>query len=239
VVILDLPITFSMGAMLRGATFPFQWNRKHPARIGLLPRQGDAADIAWFEIEPCFAFHAANAFDQPDGSVVLDLVTYPRMFDRSINGPEPQPSRFERFVLGPGGVQRQTLSDFRQEFPRCDERRIGRPYRYAYTVGLDVPRPGPEPLYRLDLHTGAILRHDFGAHHLPGETVFVPRHPDGAEDDGWLLTFVYDLAANSSTLTVLDAAQLGREPVALIHLPVRVPLGFHGNWIGDSADRGC
>lgn len=239
VVILDLPITFSMGAMLRGASFPFQWNRKHPARVGLLRRNGpsgdiaagDSGDITWFEVEPCFAFHTANAYDRADGSVVLDLVTYPRMFDGAINGPESRPSRFERWVIGPSGVRRETLSDVRQEFPRCDDRRVGQDYRYAYTVGLDVPTPGPEPLYRLDLHTGAILRHDFGPHRLPGETVFVPRHPDAAEDDGWLLSFVYDLAAASSTLTILDAANLGREPAAVIDIPARVPLGFHGNWL--------
>jgi carotenoid cleavage dioxygenase len=233
IVVLDLPITFSMTAFLRGTPFPYQWNRKHPARVGLLPRDGTAADMAWFPVEHCFAFHTANAYDRPDGSVVLDLITYPRMFDGAIHGPESRPSRFERWVIGRAGVQRSTLSDFRQEFPRCDERRTGLPYRYAYSVGIDVPIPRAEPLYRHDLHTGAILRHDFGPHHLPGEAVFVPRHADAAEDDGWLLCFVYDLASGTSTLTVLDAANLDGEPAAMVALPARVPLGFHGNWIAD------
>jgi carotenoid cleavage dioxygenase len=201
--------------------------------VGLLPRDGTAAEMTWFPVEPCFAFHTANAYDQPDGSVVLDLITYPRMFDGALHGPESRPSCFERWVIGPDGVQRTALSDFRQEFPRCDERRTGLPYRYAYSVGIDVPIPRAEPLYRHDLHTGAILRHDFGPHHLPGEAVFVPRHADAAEDDGWLLCFVHDLATGASTLTVLDAANLGGEPAAVIELPVRVPLGFHGNWIAD------
>jgi carotenoid cleavage dioxygenase len=234
VVILDLPITFSMGALLRGATFPFQWNKKHQARVGLLPRDGTADDIAWFEVDPCFAFHASNAYDRADGCVVLDLITYPRMFDGAVNGPEKRPSAFQRWVIGNGRVARETFSDFQQEFPRCDDRRIGQPYRFAYTVGIDVPVPKPEPLYRYDMHTGAIIRHDFGPNHLPGEVVFVPRQPDSAEDDGSLLSFVYDLAADSSTLTILDAANLGGEPTAVVHLPVRVPLGFHGNWIGDA-----
>lgn len=233
VVVLDLPITFSMRALLRGATFPYQWNAKHPARIGLLPREGTAADITWFEVEPFFAFHVANAFDRADGSVVLDMVTYPRMFDGAISGPETRPSSFERWVLGPNGAKRETMSEYRQEFPRCDDRMVGRPYRFAYTVGIDVPVPRAEPLYRHDLQTGSVLRHDFGPTHLPGEVVFVPRSAEAAEDDGWLLGFVCDLASGTSTLTILDASALGREPVAVVHLPARVPLGFHGNWIGD------
>jgi carotenoid cleavage dioxygenase len=85
------------------------------------------------------------------------------------------------------------------------------------------------------MQTGAVSRHDFGLSHLPGEVVFVPRQPDAAEDDGWLLSFVYDLAEDTGTLTILDASALGREPVAVIDLPARVPLGFHGNWIADPA----
>lgn len=236
IVVLDLPITFSMGAVLRGHSFPYQWNEKHPARVGLLPRSGTAADIVWYEVDPCFAFHAANAHDLADGSVVLDLMTYPKLFDGGRQGPEGSRSSFERWVLpaGGGAVKRTVLSDFLQEFPRCDERYTGQAYRYAYTVGIDPAAPGPEPLYRHDLHTGAIARHDFGKTHLPGETVFVPRTQHGAEDDGYLLTYVYDLAENLSTLTILDAAHLQAEPVATVHLPVRVPMGFHGNWIGEN-----
>jgi carotenoid cleavage dioxygenase len=237
IVVLDLPVTFSMGALLRGLTFPYQWNDRHPARVGLLPRSQDAgADaIRWFEVEPCYAFHAANAYDRDDGSTVLDMVVYPRMFDRSRQGPEVSNSTFERWILDPASnrVKRSVMSDFRQEFPRCDERRTGQAYRYAYTVGLDVNAPGRQPLYRHDLATGAIIRHDYGPHHMPAEAVFVPRHPAAAEDDGWLIAFVYDLADDSSTLVVLDAANLDGEPAATIRLPARVPLGFHGNWIAD------
>jgi carotenoid cleavage oxygenase len=41
--------------------------------------------------------------------------------------------------------------------------------------------------------------------------------------------YVYDPATERSNLTILDAASL--ETVATVHLPVRVPHGFHGNWI--------
>lgn len=61
--------------------------------------------------------------------------------------------------------------------------------------------------------------------------VFVPRAEDGAEDDGWYLTLVADRASDRSELVVLDASAPTEGPVARVHLPTRVPHGFHGNWI--------
>ena len=55
----------------------------------------------------------------------------------------------------------------------------------------------------------------------------------GAEDEGWLLTFVYDAARDRSDLAIIDAADFEKGPVARIHLPCRVPNGFHGSWIPD------
>ena len=41
--------------------------------------------------------------------------------------------------------------------------------------------------------------------------------------------FVFDPATRRSDLTLLDAGTM--ETVAAIHLPDRVPNGFHGNWV--------
>jgi carotenoid cleavage dioxygenase len=45
------------------------------------------------------------------------------------------------------------------------------------------------------------------------------------------MTYVYDAPTDTSDLVVLDADDLGGAPVATIHLPRRVPYGFHGNWL--------
>lgn len=50
----------------------------------------------------------------------------------------------------------------------------------------------------------------------------------------YLLTVVSDLHADASQLLVLDAADLGRPPVATVHLPRRVVAGIHGSWISDN-----
>jgi carotenoid cleavage dioxygenase len=44
-----------------------------------------------------------------------------------------------------------------------------------------------------------------------------------------VMGFVYDRGADRSDLVLLDAQTL--DTVATVHLPARVPNGFHGNWV--------
>ena len=85
-----------------------------------------------------------------------------------------------------------------------------------------------------DLLDALSVVHDFGPTAQPGEFVFVERAPEADEDDGWALGYVYDKASDSSDLVILDAANPQADPVARVHLPRRVPHGFHGSWIRDA-----
>ena len=71
----------------------------------------------------------------------------------------------------------------------------------------------------------------FGPGRLAGSPLFVPRGE--AEDDGYILTFVYDAARHESDLVVLDAKDLAGEPVATVALGQHVPPLFHGIWTKD------
>jgi carotenoid cleavage dioxygenase len=74
--------------------------------------------------------------------------------------------------------------------------------------------------------------HDFGPGTVASEGVFVPASDDAAEGEGYVLTIVGDVAGkHPSELIVLDATDFEAAPVARVHLPARVPLGFHGNFI--------
>ncbi|GAB2655808.1 carotenoid oxygenase family protein [Nocardia goodfellowii] len=44
-------------------------------------------------------------------------------------------------------------------------------------------------------------------------------------------TLAHNHADRTSYLMILDATDLTAQPLARIHLPVRVPTGFHGNWL--------
>ncbi len=236
VAILDLPVTFSFKALLTGAYFPYRWHPSHGARVGLVPKGGQAHEVRWWQTDPCAVFHVCNAFDLPDGSAVMDVVVHPRMFESSKVGPETDGSgiTFERWTmtLGQARVQRKVWSRMAQEFPRFDERLTGQPYRYAYTVGFAMDLCESMPLIRHDLHTGEIAQRSFGPRTMPGEFVFVPDQDAGSNElGGWLMGLVYDDVAQSSSLYLIDAMDFNGVPTAVVRLGTRVPAGFHGNWV--------
>lgn len=237
VIVLDLPLTLSMRVVLSGHGFPYRWNAKHPARIGLLPRDGDADEMIWLPIAPCFVFHTANAHDLPDGRVALDVVAYDRMFDDDNVGPDERPRGLERWTIDPkrGTVEQTVLDATPQEFPTIDERRTSRPYRYCYALGLPEQMTemlaGEAPLLKHDLERGTTQRRDFGPGRIAGEFVFVPRAPDAGEDDGWLIGLVIEADGRSTALEILDARDIEAPPVAIVRIPHRVPPGIHGAWL--------
>ena len=239
VVVLDLPVTFSMRAVLGGQLFPYRWNPAHQARIGLLPREGAAADIVWCEIEPCFVFHVANAFDDGDGKVVLDLIAYDTMFASGASGLDAL-GWLERWTVDPvaRSLSRQAVDPTPQEFPRIDERRVGQRHRYVYTVSVppdgNTQLAGATRLYKHDMETGSRLVHEFGDGHIPGEFIFVPADEASAEDHGWLLGLVINTADETTDFVILDAQSFDAPPVASVRLPHRIPPGFHGNWFAES-----
>jgi carotenoid cleavage dioxygenase len=232
VVIMDLPCTFDLDEAMAGSSFPYGWRSEYQARMGVLPKGGDGAEIKWFDIDPCYVFHPLNTFERPDGSVVMDAIRHPRMFDRDRNGPNEGATTLTRFVLDPatGRASEELLDDRPTEFPRMNETLQGRPNRYGYAVDIgDVFEPGDTVKYDLADGTTETLAHGPGRFSL--EPVFIPRAGGSAEDDGWLMQVVYDAGRDGSDLVITDARALSGGPVATVTLPQRVPFGFHGNWV--------
>jgi carotenoid cleavage dioxygenase len=218
------------GASLSG--MPYRWAPERQARVGVLPREGTASDIRWFDVNACYVFHPLNAYDEAD-RIVLDVVRHPSVFTAG-HAIVPGNPTLDRWTvdLTARKVTEERLDETGQEFPRVDERLVGRPHRYGYAVGFSPDTVGISA-------ADAILKHDvatrrtqsvaFGHGREPGEFVFVPSSSDAAEDDGVVMGFVYSRSTDRSDLVLLDAQTM--ETVATVHLPVRVPHGFHGNWV--------
>ena len=65
-------------------------------------------------------------------------------------------------------------------------------------------------------------------HRVPGEVFFIPRPGAEAEDDGVLVTVVFDGEQSRSYLLLLDGQTFTE--VNRSYLPFKVPFSFHGNW---------
>ena len=100
----------------------------------------------------------------------------------------------------------------------------------AAASAFEEPLSANGAILKYDLETGARDQVDVGAGRLPGESSFVPKADAVNEDDGYLMTYVYDANTDSSEFAIFDAASMSNEPVATVELP-RVPFGFHGNWV--------
>jgi carotenoid cleavage dioxygenase-like enzyme len=233
-VLLDLPLGWSADGGRRRITF----FRDRPARFGVLPRHGTSDQVQWFEHDPCYLYHLIGSWEEGDTIVLMGC----RIRDPIPETPTAAPvTRLDTIELVPhlyrwrldlrtGSVTGEQLDDAPTEFPRVDDRTWGRPVRHAFHPRL-APREALsfDGVLRYDLVTGGRTGRDWPAGWYSGEVVFAPR-PGGAEDDdGWLLTVLSSAREDASQLVVLDARTLER--CAAVHLPWRVPLGFHADWV--------
>ncbi len=240
VIIVLSPVTFELerGACLREW---LRWEPEKGLRFGIRRRE-PGSKLQWFDApSPGFIFHPGNAYEQ-DGRISMDACTYPDggtlieqlaiyRSGKRLDGAGAHPFLYE-FDLERGTCTEQQMDERVAEFPRLDDRLVGHLNRFGYAViGEDnLVGPGTSTLIKYDRTGAPSVLHDFGALNYPGEPVFVPRSADAEEDDGFVLSVVYDGGANKSRLVVLDARDFGGKPLAQAHLEHRVPLGFHGNF---------
>jgi carotenoid cleavage dioxygenase-like enzyme len=228
VVWLDLPVVFDRE--LLGRTMPYRWSDTYGARIGVMPKAG--GPVQWFEIEPCYVFHVGNAREDADGRIVLDAVRYDRPAWRRVweGGGGTATTALFRWTLDPatGAVTQEQRDDRGVEFPTLNDARTGRANRYLYAVQGDT-------VVKYD-EAGPAQADSLGEGWRLGEAVFVPAGGAApAEDDGWLVSIATnERPAVASRMLVHDATDVAAGPVATVHLPRRVPAGFHGRWIGDA-----
>ncbi|TXS45095.1 9-cis-epoxycarotenoid dioxygenase [Streptomyces sp. uw30] len=240
VVFMDLPAVFSVErAVDPDGGMPFVWSDTYGARLGVLRRDDPYGAVRWFDIDTCYVFHTLNAHEENDGqSLVLLAMRYPKLED---GAKLSSPAHLWRWTvdLATGTLSEEQLDDHPGEFPRIDDRLTGLPADFGHATAAPVPELAQyDPnerrgaIHRYDLRKARVSSHYFAPGRQPGEAAFAPAD-DRPGGPGWLMTFVYDASTDRSDLVILDADDLAGDPVATIHLPRRVPAGFHGNWLAD------
>jgi carotenoid cleavage dioxygenase len=234
VVFMDLPAVFDLEAAMRGE-MPIHWDDDYPSRLGVMPRNGTDADVRWFDINPCYVFHPMNSYEDGD-KIVLDVARLSHVWrDSMMDFPSPELWRFT-IDTASGKVAEEQIDDQPAEFPRVADSVVGLPNRYGYMMAIPEDAGFEDPMNQ----SGTILKYDremgdrseiaLGKGHIPGEPVFVPADGATSEDDGYLMTFVYDANTDTSRYVVMDASTMDDSPIATIELP-RIPFGFHGSWV--------
>ncbi len=226
VIWMDLPALWDLEA-LGGGGLPLRWDPDHGARLGVMPRNGGNTDVVWYDINPCYAYHPVNAFEDGD-NIVIDICRYAR-----IGTADDGPAVLNRWVIDTraGRVSETQLDDRSTEFPRVCDSLVGRKHRYGYMAGLAESAPFGERYIKFDMRDCSSKAVELGAGREGSEAVFV-KDPDGtSEDDGWLLSYICDRGTERGEVLILDASTMSEKPVARVLLPARVPMGFHGSWV--------
>ena len=224
------------------------WVHDKPSRFRLVDRKTskEIVDVT-YEADPFFCFHHVNAFeDDVNCRLVVDVVSYPNgkialesaSLEELRGGGKAVECDFRRFFLpldatGVTKVESEVLSDrYALELPRINyESRNGRPYRFAYGLGLSSPwRTFHDGLIKLNTETKETLEF-FEENMYASEPIFVEAPDPKTEDDGVVLTVF--LSGNPDEkkpfLLVLDATSF--EEIARAEFACRIPTTFHGNFL--------
>jgi carotenoid cleavage dioxygenase len=232
----------------------FGFDTQLPVYLGVLPRRADstARDIRWFKRDNCFASHVLNAFqdgtrihfDTPEAKNNM-FPFFPDVRGTPFNHQEAL-SFVTRWTVDMSadasdfaGIER--LTDTAAEFPRIDDRFTGVRYRHGWLLEMDLRRPVElrggsaggllmNCLLHKDLATGAEQHWWCGPVSSLQEPCFIPRHRKAAEGDGWIVQVCNRLDEHRSDLLLFEALEIAKGPIAIIHIPIRLRFGRHGNW---------
>ena len=234
----------------------FGFDTTLPVHLGVLPRNGDGKDMKWFKRDNLFCSHVMNAFN--DGSkVYFDVPVaknnmfpfFPDIHGTAYN-PEEARSYMTRWCVdmnnpGDNFETDQVLTDMIGEFPRIDDRYATRPYSYGWLLVTDPDMPFEGPGARasgflankigfINVKNGTQSSWFCGPQSIIQEPCFVPRKPDSAEGDGYIIALVDNVVSNISELVILDALRVEEGPIGRVRLPFRMRSGLHGNWCDES-----
>ncbi len=232
------PLPFALGWQPAGTCLTLK--RGEPTRIWVFPNGKDPLRPVQLETEPGFVFHFVNGYEVGE-RVIVDAVLYeeypalePNANYLEIDFAQVPAGKLWRFVLDPQGgrVTRELLLDRSVEFPAIHPLHMGECHRYIYIGATHAPGPNAplQAILKLDTQTGRTQQYSFAPRGFVGEPVFIPYPNSQGEEEGWIVTVVFDAASCRSQVVILEAQDLAAGPVARIPLQHHLPYGLHGSF---------
>ena len=231
----------------------FMYDRRLPFHLGVMRRDGDGSDMRWFTLDPSICgCHVMNAFQEGSRihfdfpvSQTTSLPFFPEI-DGTPFDKEAATTFLSRMTVDLASnsdviTSVERIGQAPGEFPRIDDRFAGKPYRHGWMITYDFDKPyngqpGPfvgvlNSLTHYDHATGKEQSWWCGPDGALQEPAFIPRSPDAAEGDGYLIALVDNHITNYSDLCIFDALDLAKGPLCRAKLPIRLRQGLHGNWV--------
>lgn len=224
----------------------YDWEPERGMYLGIMPRDGSAADVRWVHSDARWFYHVMNAYDDDDvirldvAEAAIQPFPWFHVDPAETWNQKDAEGHLTRWTINPrtGSLTTEQLLDCSSEFPRLDERFELGTYRHGYLLVNDPAKPevtGYNSVGHYDHHTSAFIKVWAGKHISLEEPQFVPRSTDAPEGDGYLLAIRHHADTMLSDLIVIDTADFTAGPIAVVALPFRVRPGTHGTWI-DEAD---
>jgi len=248
-VIMFYPVSIDIMEMLQNNFHPIEATIKmdEPTTFYLVDLR-DGSVIDGFESwDPAlvYATHHANAYEE-DGEIILDVSCNPwdslkTSLDVDIvlnweeTGATQSQSHMKRIRLDlatkdvvveewDNELGTSFINTF--DFPIINPQYTGIKHRYVYGwAQLDYWH---DYLIKKDLEDSANDLTWFLPSHYPHETIFVPNPDAVSEDDGVLITVVFDGARETSYLLLLDGITFTE--INRADLPFMIPFPVHGQW---------
>lgn len=128
---------------------------------------------------------------------------------------------------------------------------VGLQHRFVYSsLGADPVKPSPlKALIKVDLQSKQETRWYTEPYEYMGEPVFATKavsgsdaaaaastkeeKEEGKEDDGYLLTYLWNGRDQRTELLVFDARDISQGPLRRLPVPVKIGHGLHGSYVPD------
>ena len=225
----------------------FTWHPERGTRFLVIERNSGKV-ISQIVTDPFFSFHHANAYEIENGNeIVIDLVAFPdislmpSLFPQASSSLANKPDWKRRLMryhlsLDKNEILPEVLLEKDVEFPRFDDKLDGKNYRYLYmTISEDFSNEFLQTettgLVKFDMLTKQIKKwHQSDCNAV--EPIFIPSPTAKNEDEGVILSVVYDEEKKRSFLLVLDGQSF--DEIAQAELPWQIPGSFHGQYFSES-----
>ncbi len=245
-------------SMLLGkALYPLiEWQETLGTEVIIVPID-KPNEVIRFKTDPFFPVHFANAYEENDEIVIdythsdstlpYDLIGKSHLglsIDYFLNIVEQQKDNAKNSIMRRAHInlKRQDIRydvvfDGLCEFPKINPSLQGSKHQYIYFTKklaeseVDaIESPFFDQVVKLDTATGKTNTLDLGDEQFPLEPVFIRKINAKMEDEGYLLSMIYDGNEHQSYLAIIDAQRIEEGPIAKLHFGQALPISFHGVW---------